>query len=175
MYTAAGLVLEPFKLVLQPMPQFARGENCRSRWSDKHWTRLRQALHRKAGYQCELCRQPGDNELHETWEGVEERDRPLIWRLTGLVGLCSGCHAACHLSLWEARSQDRVAVDVHIGLAMYNLARTRWQDHTASYLDLVEAVRAEEADLNAYVEQHGFTLDLTVCHRAMADKSLWLP
>jgi len=174
-YTRKGLVLEPFQLALQPIPVFARGENCRGRWSKTDWTRLRQALWRKAGYKCEACKQ-GDAtpELHEVWqplwphEPADEDAQALCWLLDQLVCLCPTCHAACHLSMWQVRS-----IDDPIAALRYHTAASHFERLAGLGPAQLIVVQQRERALDDHVSRWGFTLDLTVCHRAMNDSSLY--
>lgn len=180
MYTLEGFKLAQFQLVLQPLPKFAHGENARGVWSRTDWSLLRSRLHRKAQYRCEHCERRGEVELHETWDfGVDpEKASRVLQRMTGLVCLCKGCHAACHLSMWHQREIAAVGQSGPNADAVRTLAagaRAVWAGHPdVDIAQQLAAVRRHEDDLDArYYGINGTSrLDLVVCAKAMTDLDL---
>lgn len=88
----------PPRLAVEIIPTSLHGQNPRTHFGREWWDATRKAAY-AAGYRCEICGGRGPDhpvELHERYS-YDERARPPVQRITGLIVLCPACHDVKHL------------------------------------------------------------------------------
>ena len=71
------------------------------------WNKLRQAIYKRANYQCECCQANSPLDAHERWEFDEDTK---IQKLVRLIALCKPCHEVTHIGLAQIKGREGIVI-----------------------------------------------------------------